>query len=149
MADAEMAAELQGLQAGEERRGSNASQAVDCCMETMVEQFFAMGADQARSEFDAMCLFLKKFEAYAPHAQMPGKEEERIVRTNKSKTKPVSSWRCLHQAGAMKALQRVAWSLIFLGFRVHLVKAEELGSQVQQRMSEKRLIKLPKSTSHG
>ena len=43
-------------------------------METMVEQFFAMGADQARSKFDAMCqVFLKKFEAYAPHAQMPGK----------------------------------------------------------------------------
>ena len=42
---AEMAAQLQGLQAGEERRGSNTSQAVDCCMETMVEQLFAMGAD--------------------------------------------------------------------------------------------------------
>ena len=34
MADAGMVAELQGLQAGEERRGSNASQAVDCSMET-------------------------------------------------------------------------------------------------------------------
>ena len=55
MVDAEMEAELQGLQAGEERRGSNASQAVDCCMETMVDQFFAMGADQARSKFDALC----------------------------------------------------------------------------------------------
>ena len=74
MADAEMAAELQGLQAGEERRGSNASQAVECCMETMVVQFFAMGADQARSKFDALCqVFFKKFEAYTPSAQMPGK----------------------------------------------------------------------------
>ena len=43
-ADAEMAAELQGLQAGEERRGSKASQAVDCCMETMVEQIFRYGS---------------------------------------------------------------------------------------------------------
>ena len=57
MVDAEMAAQFQGLQAGEERRGSNASQAVGCCMETMVEQFFAVGADQARSKFDAMCQF--------------------------------------------------------------------------------------------
>ena len=31
MTEAEMEAELQGLQAEEERRGSNASQAVDCC----------------------------------------------------------------------------------------------------------------------
>ena len=59
MVDAEMAAELQGLQAGE---GSNASQAMDFCMETVVEQFFAMGADQARSKFEAMCqMFFKKF----------------------------------------------------------------------------------------
>ena len=60
---------------------------------------------------------------------------------NKSKTKLVSCWRCHRQAGAMKALQRVVWSLIFLGFGVHLVKAEEQGSQVQQRMDEsKRLL---------
>ena len=66
-----MAAQLQELQAGEERRGSNASQEVDCCMETRVESFFAVGADQARSEFDAMCqVFFKKFEVYTPSAQM-------------------------------------------------------------------------------
>ena len=41
--DAEMEAALQGLQAGEERRGGNASQAVDCCLETMVEQVLAVG----------------------------------------------------------------------------------------------------------
>ena len=35
IAGKEMEAELHGLQAGEERRGSNASQAVDCCLETM------------------------------------------------------------------------------------------------------------------
>ena len=75
MVDAEMAAELQGLLAGEERRGSNASQAVDCCMETVVEQFFAAVADQARSKFDASCqVFFEKFEAETPSAQMPGRE---------------------------------------------------------------------------
>ena len=35
----------------------------------MVEQFFAMGAGQARSKLDAVCqVFLKKFEAYTPSA---------------------------------------------------------------------------------
>ena len=46
-----MEAERLGLQAGEERRGSNASEAVDCCL----EQVFALGADQARSKFEVMC----------------------------------------------------------------------------------------------
>ena len=32
----------------------------------------------------------------------------------------------------MKALQRVLWSLIFLGFGVHMVNAEEQGIQVRQ-----------------
>ena len=74
MADAELAAELQEPQAGEERRGSDASQAADCCLETMVEQIFAMGTDQARSEFDAMCqMFFKRVETSTPLAQMPGK----------------------------------------------------------------------------
>ena len=65
------------------------------------------------------------------------------MKTNKSKTRPVSNWRCQGQAGAMKALQRKVWSLIFLGFGVHLVKAEEQGSQVQQRMSEKDFYQIP------
>ena len=64
-------------------------------------------------------------------------EGRRNSETDKSKTKPVSSWRCQRQAGAMKALPRLVWSLVFLGFGMHLVSAEEQGSQVQQRMSEK------------
>ena len=75
MADAEMEAELQGLQAGEERRGSNASQAVDCCLETMVEQVIAMRTDQGRSTFDAWCkIFVGKFETSISPAQMQGRE---------------------------------------------------------------------------
>ena len=78
MADAEMEAKLQGLQAGEERRGSNASQAVDCCLETMVEQVFAIGTEQPRSKFDALCQkFFRRFETFTPPAQMPGSEEGR------------------------------------------------------------------------
>ena len=65
MADAE--AQLQGLQAGEEGRSSNSSQAVDCCWETMVEQVFAVGTDQARSTFDALCqIFFRGFETFHP-----------------------------------------------------------------------------------
>ena len=41
MADAEMTAELQRLQAGEERRGSNASQTGDCCLEALWQQIIA------------------------------------------------------------------------------------------------------------
>ena len=68
------------------------------------------------------------------------KRTEEAVKTNKSKTRPVSNWRCRGQAGLMKALQRVVWSLIFLGFGVYSVKAEEQGSLVKQRMSEKDLL---------
>ena len=54
-------------------------------------------------------------------------------------SKPVTSWRCQRQAGAMKALQRIVWSLIVLGFGAHLVKCGKGCREVsvQQRMSEK------------
>ena len=78
----------------------------------------------------------------AAQGQMPGRREERRVNTNKSKTRPVSNWCCRGQAGVMKALQREVWNLIFLGFGVHLVKAEEQGSQVKQRMSEEDLCQI-------
>ena len=45
-ADAEMATELQELQAGQEGRGSNASQAVDCCVELLLQRFVALEANQ-------------------------------------------------------------------------------------------------------
>ena len=46
MVDAEMAAELSGLQAGGERRGSDASQTGDCCMEELWQQFIALGQNR-------------------------------------------------------------------------------------------------------
>ena len=55
------------------------------------------------------------------------KKEVGIVKTSKSMTKPVSSWRCQRQAGAIKALQRVVWSLILLGFGVHLGECGGMG----------------------
>ena len=66
----------------------------------------------------------EKWERHKGGCQEEKKEEE-AVKTNRSKTKPVSNWRCQRQAGAVKALQRTVWSLIFLGFVVYLAKAEE------------------------
>ena len=42
---AEMAAELQGLQAGGERRCSNVSQTGDCCLEGMLQEVLALGTN--------------------------------------------------------------------------------------------------------
>ena len=84
-------------------------------METMVEQIFALGTDQARSEFDAMCqVFFKRFLHRLLRRCQEKEEEEGIVKTNENKGKPVSSWRCQRQAGATKALRRAVWSLACL-----------------------------------
>ena len=77
-----------------------------------------------------------------PRSGCQEEKEGGIVKTNKSKTKPVSSLRCQRQAGAMKALQRVVWRWIFLGFGLHLVNAGEQ-EVMQQRMSEKGLHQIP------
>ena len=45
MADAEMAGELQGLQAGRARKGIGASQTGDCCLE-LWQRFIALRANQ-------------------------------------------------------------------------------------------------------
>ena len=130
-ADAEMEAELQGLQAGE-RRGSNASQALDCCLETMVGQIFALGADQTRSKFEVMCqMFFRRIETRLRRCQEEMKEEG-TVKMNKSKAEQISSWCSQRQAGSMRALKRKVWSLIFLVFGVHLVNAEEQENQVHR-----------------
>ena len=137
MEDAEMEAELQGLQAGEERRGSNASQAVDCCLETVVEQIFAMGTDQARSKFNAMCqVFFKRFETFALLRRCPEeKKEEETVKMNKSKVEPVSSWCYQRQAGSNKVHWRVVWNLIFILSGVYLVKAEVQEDQANKEIT--------------
>ena len=69
--EAEMEAELQNLQAGEERRGCNASQAVNCCM----EELGIMGAEKAVYHFELLRGMLQRmFEAQTRPEQMPGKE---------------------------------------------------------------------------
>ena len=69
MADAEMEAELQGLQAGDERRGSNASQTGDGCLEALWQQFIALGAN----EFET---FVQRIQReMGAQGQMPRREE--------------------------------------------------------------------------
>ena len=72
MADAEMEAELQGLQAGDERRGSSASQTGDGCLESLWQQFIALGAN----EFET-CVQRIQREMGAAQGQMPRREEGR------------------------------------------------------------------------
>ena len=72
MADAEMAAELQCLQAGEERRGSNSSQAGYCCMEALWQQInYGLGSVTSRG-------YVPKVQrSGSGPGQMPGREEGR------------------------------------------------------------------------
>ena len=107
MADVDMAAELQGLQAGEEEgRGSNASQTGDGCLEALWEQIAAVCAAvvQTRSMpwpmLSSKCS--RKVEQFRSRCQEEMKEEG-IVKMNKSKVEPVSKWRCPRQAGSFKA----------------------------------------------
>ena len=72
MQDAEMAAELRSLHAGEERRGSNASQTGDGCLEALWQQSIALGAN-------AIETFVQRLqrEMGAAQGQMPEREEGR------------------------------------------------------------------------
>ena len=76
MATAELEEKLRGLQAGEERRGSDASQVVECCLDTVAEQFHTVGAEKPKHQFAIFWTkrFSKIFEAPTLSAQMPGKE---------------------------------------------------------------------------
>ena len=52
--EAELDLEITGLQAGEGRRGSNASQSNGCCFDaTILQQYVAMGAEQAMQQTSA------------------------------------------------------------------------------------------------
>ena len=68
MADAEM----EGLQAGQERRGGNASQTGDGCLEALWQQFIGLGANG----IEIFAQRLQK-EMGAAQGQMPRKEGRR------------------------------------------------------------------------
>ena len=65
----------------------------------------------------------EKWEQHKSRCQEE-KNDEGIVKMNKSKAEPVGNWGCQRQAGSIKVHQRVVWSLIFLVFGMYLVKAE-------------------------
>ena len=106
MADAEMEAELQGLQAGEERKGSNASQTWDSCLEALWQQIAVVCAALGPNQVDALAnAVLQRFKQFRSRCQEKMKEEG-IVKMNKSKVEPVSKWRCPRQAGSIKLHQQ-------------------------------------------
>ena len=132
MADAEMAAELEELQAGGEIRGSDASQTGDCCVEELWQRFNALGANQMETMWQRVPSVRREVGAF--QEQRPGREGGRRNREDKQEQGKASQQLVLPASGGvMKALQRVAWSLIFFVFGVHMVNAEEQGIQVQQR----------------
>ena len=79
MESAEMEAEHQGLQAGEERRGSNASQTGDSCLEDSRQQIAAVCAAVGPNQVDALAnaVFQRFKESGAVQKQMPGRDERR------------------------------------------------------------------------
>ena len=66
----------------------------------------------------------REMEASTRNRRQEEKKDEGIVNLNKTKAESVSSWCYPRQAGSKKAHQPVIWSLIFIVFGVHLVKAE-------------------------
>ena len=77
MADADMAAELQGLQAAEERRSSNASHTGDSCLEALWQQIAAACAAVGPNQIDALAsAVVQRFkEIGAVQKQGPGRDE--------------------------------------------------------------------------
>ena len=119
MADAEMAAELQSLQAGEERRGSNASQTGDGCLEALWQQLVA------RMELRVFVQRLQR-EMGAAQGQMPGREAGRRSSEDEQGQGRISQQLVPPASGGInEGTQRVVWILIFLVFGVHFANAEE------------------------
>ena len=138
MADAEMAAELQSLQA-EERRGSDASQTGACCKEALWQQFIALGANRVE-------VFVQRLqrETGTAQGQMPGREEGRRNSEDEQEQDKASQQLALSApSGCNEGTPASSLELDLPRVRVHMVKAEEQGSQVQQRMSVKDFYQTP------
>ena len=138
MADAEMAAELQRLQAEEERRTAMLRKQVIAAWRPSGNRLSPWKRTESRPRSKG----IEKWELPRGRCQEE-KKEEGTAKMNKITVKPVSRWCFQRKAGSMKALQRVVWSLIFLVFGVRMVNAEEQGAQVQQR-TEKDLGQIPR-----
>ena len=129
-----MAAELQILQAGEERRGSTASHTGDGCLEALWQQLIALGANGIET-----CVQRLQREMGAAQGQMPGREEgkRRSSQDNQEQDKTSQHLALSASSGCNEGTPANSLELDLPGIRGALVKAEEQGSQVQQRMSGK------------
>ena len=107
MAAEDLEGELRGVKAGEERRGSCASQANDCCLDAVAEQLFTMRAAHARQQLQAPHEKLfRRFEVPTAPAQMPGGEEK-------------------EESGKRRSQSSKPNGFTRRGFRVQMVKAVE------------------------
>ena len=102
--------EVRDLQAGEERKGSYASQSNGCCFDSVLEEPFTLGAAHARQQIQARkrnSTEGSKFQPLLCAWQEEKKEEEKSSKRSKRREQPVA--KCVHQRqeGAMKAFRLV------------------------------------------
>ena len=149
MAQADMAAELQGLQAGEERRGSNASQTGDSCLEALWQQIAAVCAAVGPNHIDALAnAVVQRFkESGAVQKQVPGRDERRRHSEEEQEQGRASQVALPRQAGSFKVHRRVVWSLMFLLFGVYLAKAEVQEDQAHKGIAREAHQDLQDGTS--
>ena len=142
-----MAAELQSLQAGEERKGSNASQTGDGCLEASWQQITAVCAAVGPSQVDALAKAVsqkvqRKWSNPGADARKRwnSEDEQEQGRTSKQSVLPAPGGFNEGTASGMELdLPRV---------RVCMAKVEEPEILAQKR-SEKGFIQFPKSTFDG
>ena len=118
--------ETKGLQAGEERGGSCASQSNNYYLDSVIEQLCTLGAAHARQQIQALQEELnRRFEVPATCAHgREVKREEESGKRSKRKERPVTNWVHMRQVGAMRAF-RLVLLLVLLGTRMQTVKVVE------------------------
>ena len=132
--EAEMEAELQSLQAGEERRASNASQGVGCCIvwKEWRSSWAFWERKKAMYHSDYLRGMLHRMvDAQTPPEQVPGKEEEEEQRN-----------RAFGRGGDEEAFQRLL-VLILFGFQMQGVKAEHQEASAHPFFEKRWLFESP------
>ena len=145
MSDAEMAAELQGLQAGGERRGRNASQSGDCCLEALWQQIAAVCAAVRPNH----AVFQRFKVSGAVQEQVPGRGETRRNGEDEQEQGRVSQQLASPTPGVVNQdAQREVWSFIFLVFKSFLVRPKCRKIR-HTRGSQERSIQISRTSLHG
>ena len=126
MADAAMAAELQSLQAEEERKGSNTSQTGDCCLEEMLRRVIVLGTNGVEVLFQRV-----RCEMGAAQGQMPGREGGRRSSEDEQEQGRISQQLVVPAPGGInEGTPASSLELDLPRLRVHLANAEEQENQV-------------------